>query len=250
MFSRTLSTLIPGLILLAGTMVAQTAIPRTAAGKPNLQGIWQAQSRAAYNLEDHAARFGMPAGRSVVDTGTIPYLPAAAAQRLENYTKRKELDPLNKCYFPGVPRIMYMEAPFQLFQTQDHVAMLFEWTQVYRLIYTNGKPNPHAGYESWMGSSRGKWEGDTLVIDSTSFADSTWLGRGGLIHSADMHIIERLTRVGNELRYEMTIEDPMFIEPWVMPTRILRAGAAAPTIIPERRECEIYEDNFATQLRH
>ncbi len=61
---------------------------------------------------------------------------------------------------------------------------------------------------TYYGYSIGKWEGDTLVIDSTSFVDSTWLGRGGLIHSADMHIVERLTRVGNELRYDMTIEDP------------------------------------------
>jgi hypothetical protein len=212
MFSRTLSTL----ILLSGVLSAQTTIPRTAAGKPNLQGVWQAQSRAAYGLEDHPARFGMPAGKSVVEGGTIPYLPAAAAKRLENYTNRKTADPLNKCYLPGVPRIMYMESPFQIFQSAEHVALTFEWTQVYRLIYTNGKLNPHAGYESWMGSSRGKWEGDTLVVEVTDHNDKTWFDMAGNFHSDALKVTERYTMVdADTIRYEATIEDPKtFSRPW------------------------------------
>ena len=105
---------------------------------------------------------------------------------------------------------------------------------------------------TYYGYSIGNWEGDTLVIDSTSFVDTTWLGRGGLFHSANMHIIEKLTRVGNEIRYDMTIEDPdLFIEPWVMPTRILRLNANADLIEPERANCEVYETGkFSTQLRH
>ena len=105
---------------------------------------------------------------------------------------------------------------------------------------------------TYYGYSIGKWEGDTLVIDSTSFVDTTWLGRGGLFHSANMHIIEKLTRVGNEIRYDMTIEDPdSFIEPWVMPTRILRLNAAADPVISERANCEVYETGkISTQLRH
>ena len=90
-----------------------------------------------------------------------------------------------------------------------------------------------------------------LVIDSTSFVDTTWLGRGGLFHSANMHIIEKLTRVGNEIRYDMTIEDPdVFVEPWVMATRVLRPGGGD-GIIPERSYCEVYETgDITTQLRH
>ena len=71
-----------------------------------------------------------------------------------------------------------------------------------------------------------------------------------------MHIIEKLTRVGNEIRYDMTIEDPeMFIEPWVMPTRVLRPGGglrrATDSIQPERANCEVYEEgNVTNQLRH
>ena len=81
----------------------------------------------------------MPAGKGVVEGGEIPYQPGAAAKKLENFANRQKADPLGKCYFPGVPRIMYMEFPFQIFQTPEHVAIAFEWSQVYRLIHTTGK---------------------------------------------------------------------------------------------------------------
>ena len=111
-------------------------LPRTADGKPNLQGVWQVRNRAAADLLDHGARNGMPAGRSVVEGNSIPYTPAAAAQKVVNYTNRKKADPLNNCYMPGVPRIMYMEHPFQIFQEPNHVAMAFEFSLIHRLIYT------------------------------------------------------------------------------------------------------------------
>src|SRR5688572_7549981 len=119
---------------------AQT-LPRTPEGKPDLQGIWQVHNRAAYGLEYHEAKHLMPAGPSVVDGDEIPYLPAARAQQRQNFENRATADPLNQCYLPGVPRIMYMEHPFQIFQTRDHVAITFEWSQVFRLIYANGQPD-------------------------------------------------------------------------------------------------------------
>src|SRR6185369_12067327 len=130
------------------------ALPRTADGKPNFQGIWQVRSRAAYDLLDHSARQGMPAGRSVVEGGEIPYQPWAAAKKQENFANRQTADPMGKCFFPGVPRIMYTELPFQIFQTPQHIAMTFEWSQVYRLIYLDGKPAMHDVVETWMGDSR------------------------------------------------------------------------------------------------
>src|SRR5690606_26494874 len=106
----------------ASSSTGASALPRTASGKPDLQGIWQAQGAAAYDLEDHLARHDMPAGMGVVD-GFIPYLPAALEQKRANFANRAELDPLNKCYLPGVPRIMTMAFPFHIFQTDAHVAM-------------------------------------------------------------------------------------------------------------------------------
>src|SRR5580693_3314555 len=131
-------------------------LPRTADGKPDFQGIWQASGSAAADLQDHPARYNMLAGRSVVAAtqsgGEIPYQPWAAAKKAENFQNREKADPLGKCYIPGVPRIMYLDFPFQIFQTPQAVAMTFEWSLIYRLIYTDGSPRP-AGLDSWMGDS-------------------------------------------------------------------------------------------------
>jgi len=104
-----------GIAVLAATScsrapaVTGASIPRTADGKPNLQGIWQVRNRASYDLEGHVARLGMPAGTSVVQGGPIPYQPWAAMKRAENAAARPTADPVAGCHLPGVPRIMYME---------------------------------------------------------------------------------------------------------------------------------------------
>jgi len=193
------------------------ALPRTADGRPDLQGIWQVRSRAAYDLEDHAARHGMPAGRSVVDGGVVPYQPWAAAKKRDNFAKRATADPLAECYMAGVPRIMYMEFPFQIFQTRDAVAMLFEWQQIYRLIYTNGSQSPE-GIPFWMGDSRGRWEGDTLVVEVTDHNDRTWFDMAGNFHSEALRVVERYRMVdADTIDYEATMEDPkVFTRPWTI----------------------------------
>jgi hypothetical protein len=193
------------------------AIPRTADGRPNLQGIWQVRNRASYDLEDHPARQGMLAGRSVVVGETIPYQPWAAKKRRENFANRRTADPLANCYLPGVPRIMYMEFPFQIFQTRDHIGITFEWSQVHRLIYTNGS-SPAAGIEFWMGDSRGRWEGDTLIVTVTNHNDRTWLDMAGDFHSEAMRVMERFTLADTDtLQYEATIEDSkVFTKAWTI----------------------------------
>jgi hypothetical protein len=198
--------------------VSAQGVPRTADGKPNLQGIWQVHNRAAYGLEHHDAKHRMPAGASVVEGDEIPYLPAAREQQRQNFANRAELDPLEQCYLPGVPRIMYMEHPFQIFQTGEHVAITFEWSQVYRLIYSNGQPTLHEGVESWMGNSRGRWDGDVLVVEVTDFNDRTWLDAAGTFHSNALRVTERYAlRDANTIDYEATIEDPqVFARPWTI----------------------------------
>jgi hypothetical protein len=201
----------------AGHVAAQAprTIPRMPDGRPNLQGIWQVRNRASYDLQDHVARLAMPAGRGVVEGTEIPYQPAAARKKLENFTNRAMADPLASCYMPGVPRIMYMEWPFQILQTRDHVAMMFEWQQLYRLIYTNGTPHDDR-VNPWMGDSRGRWEGDTLVIEVTNHNDRTWFDMAGNFHSEEIHVVERYTPVdSNTIKYEATITDPkVFTRPW------------------------------------
>jgi hypothetical protein len=209
-------TSIPALLALNALCFAQS-LPRTADGKPNLEGIWQATSTAAADLEDHAASFNMLAGRSVVVGGQIPYQPWAAAKKAENFRNRQKLDPLGQCYIPGVPRVMYLDFPFQIFQTPQAIAMAFEWSLDYRLIYTNGSGHP-ADYEAWMGDSRGRWEGDTLVVDVSNNNDKTWFDMAGDFHSSALHVIERYHMTGPDtIQYEATIEDAkVFTNPWTI----------------------------------
>ena len=157
----------------------------------------------------------MPAGGSVVEGDVIPYQPWAAAKKRENFEQRATADPLSQCYLPGVPRIMYMEFPFQIFQTRDHVAMTFEWQQVFRLIYTNGS-GPATPLAFWMGDSRGRWEGDTLTVDVTNHNDRTWFDMAGNFHSEALRVVERYTMLdADTIRYEAAIEDPkVFTRPW------------------------------------
>jgi len=200
------------------------AIPRTTDGRPDFQGIWQVRNRASYGLEDHAASHGMPPGRGVVDGGEIPYQDWALEQRDENFRNRETADPLAVCYMPGVPRIMYMEHPFQIFQTPNHIAITFEWSLVFRLIYTDGKPQPYPGVEFWMGDSRGRWDGDTLVVDVTSHNNRTWFDMSGNFHSEEMSLVERYTMLdADTIQYEVTIEDPqVFTRPWTISMPLYR----------------------------
>jgi hypothetical protein len=192
-------------------------LPRTADGKPNLEGIWQASSTAAADLEDHAARYNMLAGRSVVAGGDIPYQPWAARKKAENFQNRQKADPLAQCYMPGVPRIMYLDFPFQIFQTPQAIAMTFEWSLDYRLIYTDGSPHP-TDIDSWMGDSRGRWEGDTLVVDVSNHNDKTWFDMAGDFHSDALHVVERYRMTDRDtIQYEATIEDSkVFTKPWTI----------------------------------
>ncbi|HSG66264.1 MAG TPA: hypothetical protein VLD39_14735, partial [Gammaproteobacteria bacterium] len=211
------------LVVTVGPVSAQ-GLPRAASGRPDLQGIWQAVNRASFNVEDHVARHDMPAGRSVVDGGTIPYQPWAEDRRGENFANRATADPLASCYLPGVPRIMALDFPFHIFQTDEHIAMTFEWQQVYRLIHVSDEPSMYAGIESWMGHSRGRWEGDVLVVEVADQNDRTWLDAAGNFHSNQMQVTERYRlRDADTIDYVATIDDPaVFLRPWTMRLELRR----------------------------
>ncbi len=219
-----LLTLSAGLVL-QGQNALRESLPRTADGKPNFEGIWQASSTANSGLEDHVAALNILAGRSVLKGGgSIPYLPAAAKQRAENFRTRQANDPFNKCYIAGVPRIMYLEYPFQIFQTPSILGMAFEWELEYRLIYTDGSPHPATDEHYWMGDSRGHWEGDTLVVDVANHNEFTWLDKTGNFHSDALHVVERYKMTGRDtIQYEATLEDPkVFSKPWTIQIQLER----------------------------
>ena len=206
--------------------------PRTADGKPNLSGTWQAMNSANWDIQDHAARqgpvvalgaaFSVPPGLGVVEGGEIPYRPEALAQKKENEKNWMTRDPEIKCYMPGIPRATYQGYPFQIVQTQQHVLMAYEFANASRVVYMNSKEEALSSF--WMGWSRGRWEGETLVIDVTGFTDQTWFDRAGNFHSDALHVVERYTATGpDHLWYEATIEDPKtFTRPWKMSMPLYR----------------------------
>jgi hypothetical protein len=192
--------------------------PKAWDGHPDLSGIWQARNTAYVSLEPHTASLGMPAGTGVIVDpvdGKIPYRPEALAKRNDNFKKREDLDPVGKCYMSGVPRFAYMPFPFQIFQTPKYVVLISEYMHMYRTLYTDGSKHIE-GLDFWNGDSRARWEGDTLVVDVTTFNDQTWFDMSGNHHSDALHVVERFTRMSDDvLTYEATIEDPKtFTRPW------------------------------------
>ena len=178
-------------------VVGQSAdtLPRLPDGTPDLQGIWQVLNTADVNIQDHSAGSNGPAGSGVVVGNELPYQPWALAKRQENYENRLTADPVRNCFLPGVPRATYVPFPFQIVQAPGHVAILYEYVHAQRRVYTNGTPHP-VDLEFWMGDSRGRWDGDTLVVDVTNFNDLTWFDRAGNFHSNALHVVERYTRLG------------------------------------------------------
>jgi len=227
----------------AGQGTAAANIPRTADGMPDLSGIWQVMNTAAWDLEPHQAQEGVPAGLGVVEGNVIPYLPEALEQREMNRANRDTLDPETKCFLPGVPRITYMEYPFQIVHTSRNVQFLYEYVHAVRHIFMEGEHLP--GRIDWfMGDSRGRWEGDTLVVDSIHFDPQTWFDRSGNFHSEELHVVERYTMVTpDRLDYQVTIEDPqVFSRPWNIRMPIYRRAEENMQLL--EYECYAFDDVF------
>jgi hypothetical protein len=225
------------LLFLAAGAVAQPSSDYTAArtpdGEPDLNGIWQAVGAAHYDLEPHAARHGsivalaalgaVPGGLGVVEGGTIPYQDWALEKRQENRENWLALDPVVKCFIPGIPRATYLPFPFQIVQATHAVLFAYEFGSTTRVVHMD-RPGTEAPLASWMGYGLGRWEGETLVVDVTSQMADTWFDRSGNFHSDELRVEERYTAIGpNALWYEVTIEDPkVFTRPWKMSMPLYR----------------------------
>ena len=233
-------------LALTAPAIAQTTIPRATDGKPDLQGIWQAHNRAAYDLR--GSRRGTACRPAAASSSAARFRISRRRSSKSARTSRTARRPIRcaQCFLPGVPRIMYMEYPFQIFQTAEHVAMTFEWSQVYRLDLHERQPTLHAGIESWMGNSRGRWEGDTLVVEVTDHNDRTWLDAAGNFHSNALRVTERYTlRDANTIDYEVTIDDPkVFTRPWKISMPLHRQTDAT-AIFEYQCQAEIEEANGA-----
>lgn len=201
-------------------------IPRTPSGKPDLSGIWQAMTNAHYDVEPHAASYGphprqmgavsaVPASLGIVEGGEIPYNEQARRQRDINKADAHNLDPLTKCYMPGVPRANYLPFPFQIVQSTDVILVSYEFAESNRIMYVD-QPELESQVDAWMGHSNAHWEGDTLVVSVSGQMENTWFDRAGNHHSYQMVVEERWTPISaNHIQYEATMTDAnTFTAPW------------------------------------
>ena len=216
------------------TAAAQTAKrPDTIGGHPNFNGIWQAINTANWNLEAHNAEAlddfwglgaiaAVPAGKSVVRGGTIPYLPQALEQRNKNRAAWPSSDPEASCFMLGVPRVTYHNMPFQIFQGNGDLLMVYPFEATNRIVYMTDHSEPPV--DTWMGKSDGTWEGKVLVVTTTGQNDRTMFDRAGNFHSNQLKVTERFTSIdADHIRYEATMDDPKtFSKPWTIEMPLYR----------------------------
>jgi hypothetical protein len=222
----------------SGTSTATGSVgadgPERLAGQPNNNGILQAMNTANWNLEAHSAEAledfwalgslaAIPAGRSVIEgDGKVPYKPEALAQRDENRAGWPKSDPETNCYLPGIPRATYLPFPFQIVQGGGDILFVYAYASANRLVNMGEPIAPPV--DTWMGQSNGRWDGDTLVVETTGFNGSTWLDRAGNYHTNALKVTERFVPVSeNHLQYSATIEDPnVFTRAWTISMPLYR----------------------------
>ena len=210
---------------------------------PNLNGVWQVLNTANYNLEPHSASANpvadrqvgatgaTPAGLGVVVGGRIPYKPEAMERLNRHRENLISHDPEAACYLPGIPRATYIDHPFQIVQgDDDDILMVYEYASANRVIRMEEVGIPPI--DTWMGTSYGRWDGDTLVVTTLAQGPGivklpggvmeeqgvTWLDRAGNYLTPTATVTERFTMMGdNHMQYEATIDDPsIYTQPWTI----------------------------------
>jgi hypothetical protein len=211
---------------------AAYAQPRTPDGQPDIRGFWRSVPFGTYSLEDLSLQglgggdffTKIPGGSRIVDPpdGKIPYKPWAAAKAKDIYDhhmdpKPYQLDPQARCWLQGVPRGT-VQSESHVVQTPGQIVILHEYSHSYRVIPLDDRPKLPEHMKLFMGESRGRWEGNTLVIDTTNLNDIPWFDIVGSFHSDATHVTERITRIDDEtLEYLATVEDAkMYTRPWTI----------------------------------
>ncbi len=224
----------------SGTIAASRGIadgpplpaPRLPDGTINLgrdhgeKGIWglpSVQNFAGFTA-DTPKNFNRGQRGGAPNEPFIPFQPWAAAVYNYNSLNEGKYDPEGLCFPPGGPRSMGTPFPAEFIQLQEQkrILVIYEGgTHVWREVFMDGRPHPPIDSiesESWMGHSVGRWEGDTLVIDSTGFNEGTWLDFWGHPHTNLLHVVEKITRPTKQtLHYEAVIDDPgAYTRPWTV----------------------------------
>ena len=203
---------VPGVPRTADGKVNLTApVARTPDGKPDLSGTWESRGYFGNLARD-------------LKPGELLMQPWAEAQVKENQTNLHKNDPMVACMPPGVPRVELggsagMPHPMKIVQTPSLVVLLYETStnQTFRQVFLDGRALPKEPQPTWLGYSVGRWEGDTLVVETTGFNGRTWVDTGaGHPQTEAGRVIERFTRrdIGH-MDIEITIDDPKaYVRPW------------------------------------
>lgn len=189
----------------------EAACPRTADGKPDLSGVWLMQPTHSPNpqfpgceaISDQFVNigFGLKSG--------LPYQPWAAALVKKRRGEQRVNDPMSHCLPVGPVRLLTFNTPTKMVQTPNLLVTLNEWNASYRQIFTDGRPLPVDPNPSWNGYSSGKWEGDTLVVQTNGLRDGLWLDATGNPLTDEAHLTERYRRPNfGHLEIEITVSDP------------------------------------------
>lgn len=206
---------------------------------PDFRGIWRANGTAYVNLEGHKGGKGVAASKSIVvdpPDGKIPYKPEALARRNSNYAARATDDPSSKCFQAGVPRAAYLATPLQILQSPGNFAIVYEENHAFRVFHPDTRPHFDAA-DWWMGDTRYRWDGDTLVADVVAQTDLAWLDAAGNFHGTGVHMVERYRMTGADtIEYEVRVEDPeVYTRPWTLRTELKRVKEAGARIVED--EC-------------
>lgn len=232
----------------AGTILSGPAgpVPRLSDGKPDLQGNWQPRSDGGFptnNVEEHPPSFLRTGGKSIISDppdGRLPYQAWAIAERdRRRLPHNSYFDPEGHCFQSGVPRIMNFAG--QILQTPEQILLLFEFVHATRTIHLDGRTHLPANIRLWQGDSLGRWEGDTLVVETTNLNGKTWLDLSGNFTSDAATVVERFTMVdSNAIQWQATITDPkVFTQPWTERTNLLRQSLGEYGLLEEA----CHEDN-------
>jgi hypothetical protein len=194
--------------------------PRSADGHPDLSGLWLTDAAPPEVLERLIPGVTNGAGEEppsqyFINIFTdykpedVPFRPAAA----EQFRKRSQTfstdSPLPHCLPEGMPMLEMSPAPYKLIQTRGLIVMLYERDTTYRQVHTDGRKLPADPEPSWLGYSIGRWDGDSLVVDTIGFNDRGWLDARGHIHSEALHLTERFHRLDfGHMAVDLTVEDP------------------------------------------
>ena len=206
--------------------------PRALDGHPDLSGIWEAIS--VKHLENIAAD---------MKPDDIPYQPWAKAlveSRADGAHAREESNA--NCLPPGVPKTAAAPPPWKIIQMPNQIAILHEALTLWRQIFTDGRQFAADLNPSWLGYSIGKWDGDTLVVESRGFNGKTWLDQAGNPTTEALHVTERFRRRNiGALEVQVTIDDPMaYTRPWTVTEQfqLMTTGDLLETICENNRDLE------------